>query len=64
VNGDGRGDCEECVADGLSRIFAVRDLLDDIIWGETHPTNGVNIAIRGLQNARAIFMAAGFEVES
>jgi hypothetical protein len=41
----------------------MRDLLDAILWGETHPTNGVNIAIRGLQNARGIFMAAGLETE-
>jgi hypothetical protein len=57
------GDCDECVAEGLLRVLAMRDLLDAILWGETHPTNGVNIAIRGLQNARGIFMAAGLETE-
>ncbi len=58
-----RDDCDECVAEGLLRVLAVRDLLECVLWGETHPTNGINAALRGLQNARGIFIAAGIEAE-
>jgi hypothetical protein len=63
VNSEEPSECEPCVAEALSRVLAVRDLLDCVLWGDTHPTTGLDASIKGLQNARGLFMVAGFEGE-
>jgi hypothetical protein len=60
---DGRDDCDECEAAALTRVVAVRDLLDYVLWGQTNPVGAIDGAIAGLASARGMFMAAGFKAE-
>jgi hypothetical protein len=52
-----------CEAEALLRVLAVRDAIDLVLWGEADPLRGVDVAIVGLQNARRMFIAAGFEAQ-
>jgi hypothetical protein len=54
-------DCQPCEAEGLSRVLAVRDLLDKIVWGQSEPNHGLEVAIAGLERARRCFQAAAGE---
>lgn len=60
---DGRRECDGCEAEGLSRVLAVRDLLDAILWRQVHPISGIELARRSLNYAQRSFDAAGIEPE-
>jgi hypothetical protein len=55
--------CGPCEAEALLRVIAVRELLEFVVWGQSNPLSGVTAAIRGLQNARNMLLASGYEVE-
>ncbi len=51
-------------ADGLLRVWWVREGLDRLLWDAADPLVGIDGAIAGLRNARTMFVSAGFECRS
>jgi hypothetical protein len=55
--------CADCEVVALERVLAVRDYLDCVIWGQVRPLHGIDVALKGLDLARAEFVAAGHREE-